>query len=153
MRHAGVIRRLRFIMVAICTCMPKFLICALKIVAAEAAAAPWDRRDTLLLVVGRGSSDPDANADVQKLTRLLWEGLGFGWAAACYIGVTTPLLPEAPGAATAWDSVGSWSCRFLFTGVLENASGGLPLNLPPSIWIPSFFCTDYLNAHPLLVEL
>src|SRR5262245_50234220 len=66
--------------------------------AAEAAgstAAARERSDTLLLVVGRGSSDPDANADVQKVARILWEGMGFGWAAACYIGVTTPLLPEA----------------------------------------------------------
>ena len=36
--------------------------------------------ETLLVVVGRGASDPDANANVAKVMRLLWEGFGFGWA-------------------------------------------------------------------------
>src|SRR5579863_7866637 len=92
----------------------------LRIEEAERAASPRERRDTLLLLVGRGSSDPDANADVQKLARLLWEGMGFGWAAACYVGVTQPQVPEALE-----------RCRrmgfgriivfpfFLFSGVLE----------------------------------
>ena len=30
--------------------------------------------ETVLLFVGRGSSDPDANGDVYKLSRMLWEG-------------------------------------------------------------------------------
>ena len=30
--------------------------------------------DTLLVVVGRGSSDPDANSNVSKVTRMLVEG-------------------------------------------------------------------------------
>src|SRR5687767_9017462 len=37
-------------------------LCSLKIAEVESRAAPIDRQDTLLLVVGRGSSDPDANA-------------------------------------------------------------------------------------------
>ncbi len=51
--------------------------------------------DTLLVVVGRGSSDPDANSDVSKLTRLLWESLGLGWAITAYSGVTFPLVAPA----------------------------------------------------------
>ncbi len=35
---------------------------------------PADRSDTCLLLVGRGTADPDANSDVAKLTRMLWEG-------------------------------------------------------------------------------
>ena len=31
-----------------------------------------DKHDTLLLVVGRGASDPDANSNVTKVTRLLF---------------------------------------------------------------------------------
>jgi sirohydrochlorin cobaltochelatase len=54
-----------------------------------------DRSDTCLLVVGRGTADPDANSDVAKLTRMLWEGLGFGFATTAFIGVTTPLLKDA----------------------------------------------------------
>jgi sirohydrochlorin cobaltochelatase len=60
-----------------------------------AAAPSPDRSDTCLLVVGRGTADPDANSDVAKLTRMLWEGLGFGFATTAFIGVTTPLLKDA----------------------------------------------------------
>ena len=61
------------------------------------ARAKGDARadETLLLVVGRGASDPDANSNVSKLTRLLWEGYGFGWAETAYSGVTFPLVSPA----------------------------------------------------------
>ena len=35
--------------------------------------------ETMLVVVGRGASDPDANGNVAKVMRMLWEGFGFGW--------------------------------------------------------------------------
>jgi len=64
--------------------------------AGPAAVAPSpSRQDTCLLVVGRGTADPDANSDVAKLARLLGEGLGFGFATTAFIGVTTPLLKDA----------------------------------------------------------
>ena len=44
-----------------------------------AGRAPVPPHDTLLVVVGRGSSDPDANSNVAKVTRMLVEGIGFGW--------------------------------------------------------------------------
>lgn len=58
------------------------------------AAPSDDRSDSCLLVVGRGTSDPDANSDIAKLTRLLWEGMGFGFATTAFIGVTKPLLQD-----------------------------------------------------------
>ena len=48
--------------------------------------------ETLLMVVGRGASDPDANSNVAKVMRMLWEGMGFGWAEVAYSGVTFPLV-------------------------------------------------------------
>jgi sirohydrochlorin cobaltochelatase len=51
--------------------------------------------ETLLVVVGRGASDPDANSNVAKVTRMLWEGFGFGWAETAYSGVTFPLVEPA----------------------------------------------------------
>lgn len=54
----------------------------------------YKREETLLVVVGRGASDSDANSNICKITRFLEEGLGFGWATTCYSGVTTPLVPE-----------------------------------------------------------
>ncbi len=48
--------------------------------------------ETLLVVAGRGSSDPDANSNVCKITRMLVEGFGFGWGETVYSGVTFPLV-------------------------------------------------------------
>ena len=48
--------------------------------------------DTMLVVVGRGSSDPDANSNVAKVARMLVEGFGFGWGETVYSGVTFPLV-------------------------------------------------------------
>jgi len=50
--------------------------------------------DVAVVVCARGSSDPDANADVHKLARLLYEGREFGRCEASFIGVTEPLLDE-----------------------------------------------------------
>jgi sirohydrochlorin cobaltochelatase len=54
--------------------------------------APIPIHDALLVVVGRGSSDPDANSNVAKVTRMLVEGFGFGWGETLYSGVTFPLV-------------------------------------------------------------
>jgi sirohydrochlorin cobaltochelatase len=57
-----------------------------------AGKVPPPLHDTLLVVVGRGSSDPDANSNVAKVTRMLVEGFGFGWGETLYSGVTFPLV-------------------------------------------------------------
>jgi sirohydrochlorin ferrochelatase/(2Fe-2S) ferredoxin len=49
---------------------------------------------TALVVVGRGASDPDANADFCKLVRLMCEGRGLAWCEPCFIGITRPLVEE-----------------------------------------------------------
>ncbi len=53
------------------------------------------RAETLLMVVGRGTSDPDANSNITKVARMLWEGMGFGWAEVAYSGVAFPLVGPA----------------------------------------------------------
>lgn len=63
---------------------------------AEAASpAGIERKDTLLLVVGRGTNDPDANSNIAKVARMLWEGMGFGWAEIAFSGVAYPLVDQA----------------------------------------------------------
>lgn len=46
--------------------------------------------DTMLVTVGRGTSVTEANAEAAKLTRIVCENLGFGWAETVYSGVTYP---------------------------------------------------------------
>jgi sirohydrochlorin cobaltochelatase len=50
--------------------------------------------DVAVALCGRGSSDPDANADVHKLARLLYEGRAFSRVEATFVGVTEPQLDE-----------------------------------------------------------
>ncbi|MBI5673318.1 MAG: NAD(P)H-dependent oxidoreductase subunit E [Nitrospirae bacterium] len=49
---------------------------------------------TAVVVVGRGSSDPDANGDFCKVVRLIAEGREIGWVVPCFIGVAKPLFEE-----------------------------------------------------------
>lgn len=87
--------------------------------AAEAGAAPRERAETAVLLVGRGSSDPDANSDLFKAGRHLWERQGYGCVECCFIGITRPDLPA--GLRRCLD-LGARRVivlpYFLFTGVL-----------------------------------
>jgi len=66
-----------------------------RIVEAEAQSARTLRRaDSCLVVVGRGTSDPDANSDISKLARMLEEGMGFGASYVCYAGTAEPGLND-----------------------------------------------------------
>ncbi|WP_435143600.1 CbiX/SirB N-terminal domain-containing protein [Halobaculum sp. P14] len=53
-----------------------------------------EQDDVAVVLCARGSSDPDANADVHKLARLLYEGRAFSRVEATFIGVTEPTLSE-----------------------------------------------------------
>ncbi len=78
-----------------------------------------ERADTTVLLVSRGSTDPDANAEITRVARLLWEGRGFAGVEPAFISLAEPGVPA-----------GLDRCRrlgasrivvapyFLFTGVL-----------------------------------
>ena len=125
-----------------------------RIEAAEAAAGDHIGRDeTCLVVVGRGASDPDANGNVSKVARMLWEGMGFAWTEVCYSGVTFPLTE------TAFDRITRLGFKriivfpyFLFTGVLVKriyAHANEAAQRHPEV---EFVQAEYLNNHPLLIE-
>jgi sirohydrochlorin cobaltochelatase len=118
-----------------------------------AAAAPGDRSDALLVVVGRGTNDPDANSNISKIARMLWEGLGFGWAEIAYSGVAHPRVDAAI------DRAARLGFRrivvfpyFLFTGVLVKriyAKTDEAALRHPAI---EFVKAAYLRDHPLLLD-
>jgi sirohydrochlorin cobaltochelatase len=126
-------------------------LCRIRLEEAEGERAR--RRDTLLLVVGRGSSDPDANADVCKLARILGEGMGYGWSAACFIGVTTPLLTEALERCQRMGFARVLVFPFfLFTGILEKRIRQQTLEFAAQHPQTDFLCASYLDTHPLLFD-
>ena len=65
-----------------------------------------------VLLVGRGSTDPDANADVVKTARLLWEGRDYPLAETAFVSLARPDVAE-----------GLERCRLLSAGL---PGAGLP---------------------------
>lgn len=77
------------------------------------------RSETVLLFVGRGSSDPDANGDLYKFARVLWEGSGYATVETCFIGITHPRLEEGFRRASLYQPKRIIVLPyFLFTGAL-----------------------------------
>ena len=60
----------------------------------DAVLDPAERADTAVLLVGRGSTDPDANAEIHKVARLLWEGRGPSAVEPAFVSLTRPGVPE-----------------------------------------------------------
>jgi len=119
------------------------------------SAAPSDipRHETLLVVVGRGASDPDANSNVAKVMRLLWEGMGFGWGEVAYSGVTFPLVAPAlqHAARLGYKRIVVFP-YFLFTGVLVNRIYDAVDDAAAAHPEIEFLKAPYLNDHPLVVD-
>jgi sirohydrochlorin cobaltochelatase len=47
------------------------------------------------VLAARGSTDPDANAEIAKVARLLWEGRGYAGVEFCFISLAEPSVPAA----------------------------------------------------------
>ena len=111
------------------------------------------RGDTLLMVVGRGTNDSDANSNVSKVARMLWEGMGFGWAEVSYSGVTTPLVDAglAHALKLGYKRVIVFP-YFLFTGILVRRIYDWADAAQKSHPDVEILKAGYLNDHPLLIE-
>ncbi|MBK0397828.1 sirohydrochlorin chelatase [Limibaculum sp. M0105] len=108
--------------------------------------------DTCLVVIGRGASDPDANSNVAKITRLLWEGMGFGWAETGYSGVTFPLVePCLERAARLGFRRIVVFPYFLFTGILIDRIYGFTDQVARAHPYLQFVKAGYLNDHPQVI--
>lgn len=60
----------------------------------DAVLPRQDRADAAVLLVGRGSTDPDANAEVYRAARLLWEGRGLGFVEPAFVSLAQPSVAE-----------------------------------------------------------
>lgn len=86
----------------------------------SAVVSEGEKEETAVLIIGRGSSDPDANSDIPKIARLFYEGRSYPAVESAYVSMTPPNVAQ-----------GLDRCRrlgakrvvvfsyFLFTGVLE----------------------------------
>lgn len=109
--------------------------------------------DTAIVLLGRGSSDPDANGDLYKIARLLWERTGVLTVEVCFSGITTPLLPEGVKRAIA---LGARRIvvvpYFLFTGVLIKRMHKLLAKLGSEFPEVSMTMAEYFGYHQHLVD-
>ena len=84
-----------------------------------------EKGETAVLVVGRGSSDPDANSDLSKIARLFYEGRPYPVVESAYVSMTQPDVAEGLDRCLKLGAkhvvVFSY---FLFTGVLEQRIRG-----------------------------
>ena len=134
---------------------PKLLIAARDRIQAamETAGGGVAAADTLLMVVGRGTNDPDANSNVSKVTRMLWEGMDLGWAETCYSGVAHPRVDKG------LERVAAMSFRriivfpyFLFTGVLVKRIYAQMAEVASKYPGTEFVAASYLNDHPRVLD-
>ena len=123
------------------------------VAAANAEHGEMPMHETMLVVVGRGSSDPDANSNVSKVARMLWEGMGFGWCETAYSGVTFPLV------APALEHAARLGYRriivfpyFLFTGILVERIYSYTDEVAAKHPDICFVKAGYLNDHERVID-
>ncbi|MUG93719.1 sirohydrochlorin chelatase [Scytonema sp. UIC 10036] len=112
------------------------------------------RSDTVLLFVGRGSSDPDANGDVYKLARILWEGSGYSTVETCFIGITHPRLEEGFHRARLYQPKRIIVLPyFLFTGALVKKIFNITAQQQEQYPDMSITCLPEMGLHPVLLSV
>jgi len=126
-----------------------------RIIAAEAQSTQTVRRDdTCLVLVGRGTTDPDANGEVSKFARMLEEGMGFGTAFVCYSGTAKPLVADGLRAAAQLGYARLIVVPFfLFNGVLVKriyAAAGALQEREPALEVLN---AGYLGVHPYVANV
>lgn len=112
------------------------------------------RSDTVLLFVGRGSSDPDANGDVCKIARILWEGSGYATVETCFIGITHPRLEEGFRRARLYQPKQIIVLPyFLFTGVLVKKIFDITAQQQEQYPDILMTCLPEMGLHPQLFSI
>ena len=107
--------------------------------------------DTAILLIGRGGSDPDANSDFYKITRLLWEKLNVKWVESAFMGVTAPLVDEGIERCI---KLGAKKIvmlpYFLFTGILMERMNAMLAGYKERYSKHEFSIAQYFGYHEKL---
>jgi len=125
-----------------------------RVAGAVADAGGTDPAETGVLVLGRGSSDPDANGDIAKIARLFWEATDYDLVPYAFIGVTRPDLPTGVerlvrlGARTVVIAP-----YFLFTGVLIERIHALTEGFRQTYPGVRFVVSKYFEFHDRLLDV
>ncbi len=117
---------------------------------ASADAVP---AETLLLLIGRGSYDPTANAEMAQFARLRWETERTAWYEVAFTAMTEPLLPRAV------EVIGALPYRriivqphLLFFGELMDRVSAAVQDANERFPQQRWSLVSQLGPHPLLVD-
>jgi sirohydrochlorin cobaltochelatase len=120
----------------------------------SAAVPEEEREETAILVVGRGSSDPDANSDLAKISRLFYEGRSYLTVETAYVSMTPPNVSEG---LERLKKLGARRIAvfsyFLFTGVLEERIRGQSEEFAAANPGVAVSYTGYFGPHEKVVDL
>jgi cobalt/nickel transport system ATP-binding protein len=113
-----------------------------------------DDAGTAVVLVGRGSTDPDACAEMVKFARLVGDGRGLGLVEAAFVAMTRPSVSEA------LDRCRRLGARrvavvplFLFPGVLVDRIGEQAAAFAAEQRDLTVAVGDPLGPHPRLADL
>ncbi|WP_379133126.1 precorrin-3B C(17)-methyltransferase [Paenibacillus sp. sgz500958] len=121
---------------------------------AKARQSRIDDKDTIVLVMGRGGSDPSANSDFCKMTRLLWERTPYKSVESCFIAIAKPSLTEGLERCL---SLGARKIivlpYLLFTGVLIKQFAEMVSQFAAAHREVEVAIGSHLGFHPLLGDM
>jgi sirohydrochlorin cobaltochelatase len=119
-----------------------------------AVLAADERPETTVVLVGRGSSDPDANAEHVKVARLLQEGRGLAGVEPAFISLAEPGVPAALERAR---RLGARRIvvlpYFLFAGILPSRTQEQARAWASEHPALDVRCADVIGPEPALAEL
>lgn len=109
------------------------------------------QEDTAILLIARGGSDPYANGEFYKISRLLWEKLNVPLVESAFMGVTTPTVEQGIARCV---KLGAKRIimlpYFLFTGVLMNRMHKMRDELAEEYADIAIEIAGYFGYHPEL---
>lgn len=110
--------------------------------------------DTAILLVARGGSDPYANGDFYKITRLLWEKLDVPIVESAFMGVTTPSVEQGVERCI---RLGAKKIvilpYFLFTGILMERMAKMVQQFTVQYENVDILLANYFGYHPNLKKV
>lgn len=107
--------------------------------------------ETAIILLGRGGSDADANSELYKITRLLWEKTNYKLVETSFMGVTDPLIEQGVERCI---KLGAKKIvvlpYFLFTGILIKRLEKLVEGFKEKYPEVEFKLAQYFGLHPKL---
>jgi len=120
----------------------------------DEGVAGWDAHQSAVVLVGRGSTDPDANSDLYKVARLLQDMTGAATVEPAFVSLTPPSIPDALDRCRRLGAAAiAVVPYFLFAGVLVDRIGDQVRAWQAAAAGPQALVTRHLGPEPGIARL